>query len=38
LDDDVAAAGCFLRSGEASMITGVALGVEDGRCILVSST
>jgi hypothetical protein len=38
MDDDDAAATCFLRSGEASMITGVALGVKGGRCILASTT
>jgi len=38
LGDDVAAAACFLRSGEASMITGVAPDVESVRCILASST
>lgn len=30
---DIAAAACFLCSGEASMITGVALEVDGGRCI-----
>src|SRR5215469_15053116 len=31
--DDIAAAACFLCSDEASMITGVALEVDGGRCI-----
>jgi 3-oxoacyl-[acyl-carrier protein] reductase len=31
--DDIASAACFLCSDEASMITGVALEVDGGRCI-----
>jgi 3-oxoacyl-[acyl-carrier protein] reductase len=31
--DDMGAAACFLCSGDASMITGVALEVDGGRCI-----
>ncbi len=31
--EDIAAAACFLCSDEASMITGVALEVDGGRCI-----
>ena len=31
--EDIAAAACFLCSDEASMITGVALEVDGGRCV-----